>query len=156
MARRLRKSRKLRGSRTFGYGRQGQHRKTSAKGERKAGRHKGGWTHVLRYEPNYWGKKGFRSIQSLQRKTNAINVGDLTTFAEKLEAQNKLEQKDGKILLDLDKLGYTKLLGTGNMTEPMLLKISKHSVSAAKKIEEAGGQILTQWIKQSRAEVKEA
>jgi ribosomal protein L15 len=42
------------------------------------------------------------------------------------------------------------------MTEPMLLKISAHSVSATKKIEEAGGQILTQSIKQSRAEVKEA
>ena len=146
MPRKLRKSRKLRGSRTFGYGRQGQHRKTSAKGERKAGRHKGGWTHVLRYEPDYWGKKGFRSIQSLQYKTNAINVGNLRMLADKLEAEDQLEQKDGKIFLDLDKLGYTKLLGTGNVTEPILLKISAHSASAAKKIEDADGQILTQSI----------
>ena len=146
MPRKLRKSRKLRGSRTFGYGRQGQHRKTSAKGERKAGRHKGGWTHVLRYEPDYWGKKGFRSIQSLQYKTNAINVGNLRMLADKLEAEDQLEQKDGKIFLDLDKLGYTKLLGTGNVTESILLKISAHSASAAKKIEDAGGQILTQSI----------
>jgi len=146
MPRKLRKSRKLRGSRTFGYGRQGQHRKTSAKGERKAGRHKGGWTHVLRYEPDYWGKKGFRSIQSLQYKTNAINVGNLRMLADKLEAGDQLEQKDGKIFLDLDKLGYTKLLGTGNVTEPILLKISAYSASAAKKIEDADGQILTQSI----------
>jgi large subunit ribosomal protein L15 len=151
MPRKLRKSRKLRGSRTFGYGRQGQHRKTSQKGERKAGRHKGGWTYVLRYEPNYWGKRGFRSIQSLRCKTNAINVGNLRMLAEKLEAQNQLEQKDGKILLDLDKLGYTKLLGTGSVTEPILLKISAHSASAAKKIEEAGGQVLTQSIETARS-----
>ena len=144
MPRKVRKSRKLRGSRTFGYGRQGQHRKTSQKGERKAGRHKGGWTYVLRYEPHYWGKIGFHSIKSLQCKTNTINVGDLRTLAEKLEVQNQLEQKDGKILLDLDKLGYTKLLGTGKVTEPIVLKTSAHSASAAKKIEEAGGQILTQ------------
>jgi large subunit ribosomal protein L15 len=71
-------------------------------------------------------------------------VGDLRTLAEKLEVQNQLEQKDGKILLDLDKLGYTKLLGTGKVTEPIVLKTSAHSASAAKKIEEAGGQILTQ------------
>jgi len=144
MPRKLRKSRKLRGSRTCGYGRVGQHRKTSQKGERKAGRHKHLWTYVLRYEPDYWGKKGFRSVQSLQRKTNVINVGELGMLAEKLEEQNQLEQKEGKTLLDLKKLGYTKLLGTGKVTKPMLVKISAHSSSAAKKIEGAGGQILTE------------
>jgi len=146
MPRKLKKSRKLRGSRTFGYGRQGQHRKTSQKGERKPGRHKGGWSYVLRYEPDYWGKKGFRSIQSLQRKINVINVGNLGMLTEKLETQNQLERKDGKILLDLDKLGYTKLLGTGSVAEPILVKISAHSASAAKKIEEAGGQILAESV----------
>jgi len=142
MTRKLKKTRKLRGSRTFGYGRQGQHRKSSQKGEKKAGRHKGGWTYVLRYEPDYWGKKGFRSVQSLHRRVNVINVGNLNSLAERLDAQSQLEHKDGKILLDLDKLGFTKLLGTGNIVEPMLIKISAHSSSAAKKIEEAGGQIL--------------
>ena len=142
MTRKLKKTSKLRGSRTFGYGRQGQHRKTSQKGERKAGRHKGGWSYVLRYMPDYWGKKGFRSVQSLHQKINVINVGSLSSLAERLEAQNQLERKDGKILLDLDKLGFTKLLGTGKIAAPMLVKVSAHSSSAAKKIEEAGGQIL--------------
>lgn len=146
MPRKLRKSRKLRGSRTVGYGRQGQHRKHSQRGEKKAGRHKGGWSYVLRYMPDYWGKKGFRSVQSLHHKVNTINVGNLGMLAEKLEAQNQLERKDGKIMLDLVKLGYTKLLGMGNVTEPVLVKISAHSASAAKKIEEAGGQILTEKI----------
>lgn len=143
MTRKLKKTSKLRGSRTFGYGRQGQHRKTSQKGERKAGRHKGGWTYVLRYEPDYWGKKGFRSVQSLHRKVNAINVRNLGSLVERLQAQNQLERKDGKILLDLDKLGFTKLLGGGHITGSVLVKVSSHSSSAAKKIEEAGGQILT-------------
>ncbi|MBX5326549.1 MAG: uL15 family ribosomal protein [Candidatus Bathyarchaeia archaeon] len=144
MTRKLRKSRKFRGSRTCGYGRQGQHRKTSQKGGRNVGRHKGLWTYVLRHEPDYFGKKGFRSVQSLHRKVNVINVGELGSLAEKLEAQNQLERKDGKIMLDLEKLGYTKLLGTGKATESMLVKISSYSASAAKKIEEAGGQILAE------------
>jgi len=143
MTRKLKKTSKLRGSRTFGYGRQGQHRKNSQKGERKAGRHKGGWSYVLRYQPDYWGKKGFRSVQSLHSKVNAINVGNLGSLVTRLEAQNQLEHQDGKILLDLDKLGFTKLLGTGRISESVLVKVSTHSSSAARKIEEAGGQILT-------------
>jgi len=143
MTRKLKKTSKLRGSRTFGYGRQGQHRKNSQKGERKAGRHKGGWSYVLRYLPDYWGKKGFRSVQSLHSKVNAINVGNLGSLVTRLEAQNQLEHQDGKILLDLDKLGFTKLLGTGRISESVLVKVSTHSSSAARKIEEAGGQILT-------------
>jgi len=143
MTRKLKKTSKLRGSRTFGYGRQGQHRKTSQKGERKAGRHKGGWSYVLRYLPDYWGKKGFRSVQSLHSKVNAINVGNLGSLVTRLEAQSQLEHQDGKILLDLDKLGFTKLLGTGRISESVLVKVSTHSSSAARKIEEAGGQILT-------------
>lgn len=142
MTRKLKKTSKLRGSRTFGYGRQGQHRKTSQKGERKAGRHKGGWTYILRYEPDYWGKKGFRSVQSLHRKVNVINVGNLGSLVERLEAQSQLVRKDDKILLDLDELGFTKLLGTGKIAESVLVKVSAHSSSAAKKIEEAGGQII--------------
>ena len=142
MTRKLKKTSKLRGSRTFGYGRQGQHRKSSQKGERKAGRHKGGWSYVLRYAPDYWGKRGFRSVQSLHRKVNVINVGNLGSLMKRLETQNQLEHKDGKIILDLDKLGFTKLLGTGKIAESMIVKVSAHSSSAAKKIEEAGGQIL--------------
>lgn len=147
MTRKLKKTSKLRGGRTFGYGRQGQHRKSSQKGEKKRGRHKGGWSYVLRWEPDYWGKKGFRSVQSLHRKVNVINVGNLGSLVERLEAQNQLERKDGKVLLDLQKLGFTKLLGTGNIVEPLLVKVSAHSSSAAKKIEEAGGQILAESTK---------
>jgi large subunit ribosomal protein L15 len=75
-----------------------------------------------------------------------INVGNLSMLAEKLEAQNQLERKDGKPLLDLEKLGYTKLLGTGKATEPMVIRVSAFSPSAAKKIEEVGGQILTESV----------
>lgn len=147
MTRKLKKTSKLRGGRTFGYGRQGQHRKGSQRGEKKRGRHKGGWSYVLRYEPDYWGKKGFRSVQSLHRKLNVINVGNLGSLVERLEAQNQLERKDGRILLDLKKFGFTKLLGTGNIAEPLFVKVSAHSSSAAKKIEEAGGQILAESTK---------
>jgi large subunit ribosomal protein L15 len=135
----LRKVRKKRGSRTHGYGQVGQHRK-GTKG--KAGLHKHRWTYVIKYEPNYFEKRGFTSQKAISRKTNVINVGELDELAHKLAAEKKLERKQKKVFLDLDKLGYAKLLGTGKITKPMLVKVVAHSEAAAKKIDEAGGQIL--------------
>lgn len=141
MPQKLRKTRKMRGSRTHGYGQIGQHRKTGGKGGRKAGRHKAGWTYVIKHEPNYYGKRGFTSPQSLRHKTSIINVGQLEELADRL-AKEQPEKKKKKTVLHLNKLGYNKLLGMGNITSPLLVKIASYSENAAKKIEKAGGQIL--------------
>jgi len=135
----LRKVRKKRGSRTYGYGQVGQHRK-GTKG--KAGLHKHRWTYLIKYEPDYFEKRGFTSQKALSRKTNVINVGELDELADKLATEEKLERKEKKIFLDLDKLGYDKLLGRGKIAKPILVRVAAHSEAAAKKIEEAGGQIL--------------
>ncbi|MEM3696653.1 MAG: uL15 family ribosomal protein [Candidatus Bathyarchaeia archaeon] len=137
MPHKLRKIRKKRGSRTVGYGRVGQHRKSGSKGGRKAGRHKHLWSYVLRYEPEYFGKKGFTSPKSLKQKQKVINVGKLEELAKATS-----EEKDGKIFIDLESLGYSKLLGTGRVTKPLIVKVASCSKSAAEKIKEAGGQIL--------------
>jgi len=73
MPHKLRKTRKMRGSRTVGYGRVGQHRDQGSKGYRKSGRHKAGWSWVQRYDPDYFGKDGFTSPKSLRQKVNVIN-----------------------------------------------------------------------------------
>jgi len=138
MPHKLRKIRKKRGSRTQGYGRVGQHRCTGSKGYRKAGRHKAGWSYVLRYEPDYFSKRGFTSPKSLRQKANAINVRKIDEMTEKLST----EKKEGKFFIDLESLGYTKLLGTGKITKPLIVKVASCSKSAAEKIKEAGGQIL--------------
>lgn len=142
MPHKLRATRKFRGSRFHGYGITGQHRKKGTKGERKVGRHKGLWTYTVKYEPDYFGKKGFTSHKNLHQKINTINVGELEELANKLSTEKTLEKKIGKIFLDLEKLGYNKLLGTGKITQPILVKVLSHSETANKKLEEVGGQIL--------------
>ncbi|MEM3458595.1 MAG: uL15 family ribosomal protein [Candidatus Bathyarchaeia archaeon] len=137
MPHKLRKIRKKRGSRTQGYGRVGQHRKSGSKGYRKAGRHKHGWSYVIRYEPDYFEKKGFTSPKSLRQKENIINVGKLDEIAEKMSTS----KEKGKILIDLENMGYTKLLGTGKVTKPLIIKVSSCSKSAAEKIKKAGGEV---------------
>jgi len=142
MPHKLRKSRKKRGSRTVGWGRVGQHRKGGQKGETRSGRHKHLWSYVLRYEPEYYSKKGFYSPS--RRRVKAMNVGDLEDLAMKLSAGEGLEEREGLAYLDLDRLGYNKLLGMGRVTKPFSIKIASYSESAAKKVEEVGGRLITQ------------
>lgn len=144
MPHKLRKIRKKRGSRTVGYGRVGQHRKGGSKGERKAGRHKHGWSYVLRYNPEYFRKVGFKSPKSLMKpEVNTINLKELEELALKI-APKKRAKGAKRILVDLEKLGYDKLLGEGRITMPLRVKVPSCSDAAARKITEAGGEVLSE------------
>jgi large subunit ribosomal protein L15 len=132
-----RKTRKMRGSRTHGYGRIGQHRDAGSKGQRKVGRHKHLWSYVTTYEPDYFGKKGFTSPQNLKRRENTINIHELSELTAKTPAE-------GGVHLDLTSLGYTKLLGTGKINKPLTITVPSCSKTAAEKIKKAGGKISTE------------
>jgi len=137
-----RKIRRYRGSRTHGYGQIGQHRCRGGRGGTgKAGLDKHKWTFVLNNDPTYWEKKGFVSARTLNKKVRIINIGKLDDLTDKLEIDKKLERKEQKIFLNLEQLGYDKLLGTGEISKPLLIKIGSYSEAASKKLEEAGGSI---------------
>jgi len=141
LARKHRKVRKLRGSRTHGWGTSGQHRDSGSSGGRgKSGRWKHKWTYTVRHELGRRGKLGFRCPTG-KGVISTINVGELSQLAENLLAQNKVKEEGGRIAIDLNELGYEKLLGGGKATKSLAVKVSKYSESAAKKIQEAGGEI---------------
>lgn len=131
MPHKLRKIRKLRGSRTQGYGRIGQHRDAGSKGNRRVGRHKHLWSKVVTQDLGYFGKSGFTSPQSKHRVESTINLLKLDQIATGPE-------------VDLTALGYTKLLGTGKVTKKLTVKVAAASKSAIAKIEAAGGKLLLQ------------
>lgn len=140
MPHKLRKSRKSRGTRTVGYGRIGQHRAVGQRGGHgKAGRRKHLASWVLRYEPDYFKKKGFYSPRNIE--TQILNVGDLEDLAGKLSSAEQLEERDGLPFLDLDRLGIDKLLGQGYISKSFSVKVASFSDSASKKVEGAGGKI---------------
>ena len=128
----------------MGWGQVGQHRKHGQKGERKSGRHKHLWTYVQRYEPNYYGKKGFKTPQTItgQSHPTTINIQQLDELINKQTRHKQITKKQGKPYIDLTTLGYQKLLAKGKLTKPALIKIESYSKTAAKKIQEAGGQII--------------
>ncbi len=130
MPHKLRKIRKTRGSRTQGYGRIGQHRDSGSKGHRKVGRHKHLWSLIVTSEPNYFGKHGFTSPQSLNKKESTLNLQKLADIAE-------------TNTVNLTTMGYTKLLGTGKITKPLTVTVPTCSKSAQEKIVQAGGKVIT-------------
>ncbi|RLG91027.1 MAG: 50S ribosomal protein L15 [Candidatus Hecatellales archaeon] len=142
MPHKLRKTRKYRGSRTHGWGQVGQHRKHGMKGGRgMAGSHKHKWTYIVKYMPDYFGKRGFRCPTS-RGELKTINLGELDELVDKLTREKKVTFEDGKPVIDLSELGYEKLLGEGKTTKPLIVKAKFYSRIAERKIQDAGGQLV--------------
>jgi large subunit ribosomal protein L15 len=153
----LKKTRKRRGSRLMGWGQVGQHRKHGEKGGRKVGRHKHLWSYVIRYEPDYFGKSGFKTPKIAQGKAhpNTINISQLDQLIDKQTRQKQITKKQGKPYIDLTALGYHKLLSKGTLTKPALIKIETYSETAAKKIQDAGGKLIGTTKEQKEPETPE-
>lgn len=140
-----RKVRKMRGSRTHGYGQVGQHRSGGQQGGKgKAGlsKHKWSLTIKLLQSTNAWppGKHGFNRPMKSTIKT--INVGMLDEQIEKMLTNKQVIKTKKGITINLTKLGYDKLLGVGKVTHPLIVTVDSSSKSAARKIVEARGQVL--------------
>jgi large subunit ribosomal protein L15 len=141
MPHKLKKSRKQRGSRYCGWGQVGQHRKGGMRGGKgRAGGRKHFWIRTVKYEPNRYKKIGFKPPSSLEKKDKSINVGELYELILGNFGLNSTST-EAEFSLDLNFLGYDKLLGKGKVDQPLLVKVSECSVKAQEKIEAAGGQI---------------
>jgi large subunit ribosomal protein L15 len=145
VVRRERKSRKLRGrTRTMGWGNVGQHRKTGSRGGKGAvGFHKHKWMWVLKYFPEWYGKRGFtpRGPEHWE-EIRGINLSQLEELIEGLSASGSLKLEDGKPVIDLEEYGYNKLLGSGRISRPVKVIVKHATEKAISRIKEAGGEIV--------------
>ncbi|MEM0030229.1 MAG: uL15 family ribosomal protein [Candidatus Nitrosocaldus sp.] len=138
MATRLRKVRRLRGSRTHGWGQIGQHRDTGKKGYRKVGLHKHKWTQAVLMEGKYFGKHGFHNPTHKIVK-HWVNVGNLDDLFLKY---GKVVEENGKKVIDLNSLGYDKLLGSGRVRGVYSVIVKACTNSAKSKVTSVGGEII--------------
>jgi len=143
VVRKRRKSRKLRGrTRTMGWGRVGQHRKSGSRGGfGSVGQHKHKWLWMLKYAPNWYGKHGFVNPTSRTGLVREINVGLLDEIADKLVREGKAVVEEGIIVIDATKLGFNKVTGKGKVTKRMKVIAEYITENARRKIEEAGGVV---------------
>ncbi len=144
VVRRRKKTRRLRGrTRTMGYGRIGQHRKSGSKGGfGAAGMHKHMWTWVVKYAPTWFGKHGFNPPKGLEKRVMEINVGELAEYLEKWLSQGIVSKEGEKIVVNLAELGYNKLLGRGKISIPVKVIVPEATEKAVEKIKEAGGEVV--------------
>jgi large subunit ribosomal protein L15 len=72
-----------------------------------------------------------------------LNVGELSYIIDRL-AKCGLAEKDGEVYsVNLGTLGYSKLLGAGNVDKAIRVTVLKATPKAIEKIEAAGGSVET-------------
>ena len=80
-----------------------------------------------------------------KKKVRTINVSSLQSKLESFISNGKVEKKGDMFIVDLDKLGYDKLLGTGTIT--VAIEVTGNvSVRAGDKITKAGGKIVGEFV----------
>ena len=140
MATRRRKTRKLRASRTHGWGRSGQHRGSGSQGGHgNAGWKRHRWSAIIRYGIQI-GEVGFKSINHDYSRT--INLGDLKQRLDGFIEDGFAKHANGTLEIDLGRAGYTKLLGDGKVDEPLRIIVNHCSEKAAEKVTQSGGEIV--------------
>jgi len=121
------KTKKMRGSKTCGYGAKKKHRgKGSKGGSGFAGSKKHKKLKILKIDPNHFKHKKLKS----RKVEKIINIQDLNKFEEEI--------------INLKELGYTKLLGNGEINRKIKkIIIDNWSKKAEEKIKTIGGEITT-------------
>ena len=154
-----RRVRKMRGTRTHGYGRVGQHRKTG----QRAGR--GKTTQWKKSKKSYYlkqkelgfpdpdwdmGKKGFKRPQDITRiyQVNTLNIKDLDNktknklyLQKKLVLTNKASKSGTTYSINMSDINIQKILGRGEINKKINITVKKASKKAVEKVEAAGGKI---------------
>jgi len=123
-----RKVHKVRGQRTHGKGKKGSRVRDGGKG--MAGSHKHKWSWIIKYKPDHFGGD---SMKSLKKKPKATNIGYLNEYA----------LTKGITEIDAIKLGFSKVLGGGNVTKPLKVRAKFFTQKAKEKLEKAGGEAIT-------------
>jgi ribosomal protein L15 len=91
----------------------------------------------------YKGKKGFVSIAHKKREPKSLNLAQLSDMLERMVLEKKAELEGQKVIVDLGKLGFKKLLGMGTINQQVRVKVDQCSEEAIRKIKEAGGEAIT-------------
>lgn len=130
-----------RGRKRVGRGPGSGHGKTSCRGHKGQKSRSGGGV-----RPGFEGgqmpihrrlpKRGFKN--PFRKEYSVVNVGDLSRFEPNTQLDPDVLKEAGLVWKMLDGV---KLLGSGEISQPLVVRIHKISHSAREKIEGAGGKV---------------
>lgn len=94
------------------------------------------------YGKEYFGKHGFTNPNSQAYEKKCINLCEIETKLD-YYVEQKLVKKDGdSFIINLEKLGFDKLLGKGHVSKKLKITVPSFSKLAAEKIKEKGGEVV--------------
>jgi len=140
------RTRRFRGGRTHGRG----HKAGRGKGKRggfgNAGMHKHKFKWMIKYDPDHFGRHGFKRPQLITHADTTINLEEVESNLGKYLLSGAAKQVEGKIQVDLGPLGIDKLLGSGRATLPLTITVAKASARAVEKMKRAGGVVVAEEV----------
>ena len=92
------------------------------------------------WKEKYFGKHGFKSKSA--KVINPVNINYLEANIHKFSSQNLVSKENNFFSVDLEKLGFNKLLGSGKATNKYKIKVSYASKKAIEKIKGSGGEVI--------------
>jgi large subunit ribosomal protein L15 len=92
------------------------------------------------WKKKYFGKHGFKS-KTPKVKIAAVNVGYLEKHMNKYISRKLIREERGAYSIELEKLGFNKLLGSGSVKKKLKIKARFVSKSALEKVKNAGGDV---------------
>lgn len=136
------KNTRQRGSKTHGWGAKKKHRGQGHRGGRGMA---GTGKRADSKKPSIWkemyfGKHGFVS-KTPKPQINAVNISYIEQHIDKFLSNNLVTKEDGFYSIELEKLGFNKLLGDGKVSTKLKIKTPYASKTAVEKVKEAGGEV---------------
>ena len=136
------KSTRFRGHTTHGWGSMKKHR---GKGHQGGAGMAGSGKRADSKKPSLWkeryfGKFGFVS-KTPKAKIKEINISMIEKKIDAYLSSGLIKNEGGFYLVELEKLGFNKLLGEGKVSMKFKIKAPYASKSAIGKVKEAGGEL---------------
>lgn len=133
---------RLRGNTSHGYGSKKKHRGSGnrgGKGMAGSGKRADSKKPSLWKQKKYFGKYGF--VSKNVKRIKAVNINYLEESILRLPSDAVSKEND-LFFVDLKKIGFDKLLSTGNVTNKYKIKVPYASKKAVEKVKSNGGEVI--------------
>ena len=138
------KNERQRGSKTHGWGAKKKHRgkgHQGGAGMAGSGKRADSKKPSIWKDKNYFGKHGFVS-KTPKIKINAVNISYIEQHMDKFVSSGLAKKEQDSYSLELEKLGFNKLLGDGRISVKLRITTPYASKTAVEKVKEAGGEVM--------------
>jgi large subunit ribosomal protein L15 len=135
------RDKKFLGSRTHGRGKKAGRGAGKRGGRGNAGLHKHKYISTVKFFPDHFGRHGFKRPQTVVGTKITINLFKLDEKLDELIKLNTIKKVKNIYEMNLDELGFDKVLGSGNITKPVKITVKEATETAKAKIKKSGGNI---------------